>query len=146
MVTAEAQRFWSKVEKTGGCWLWTANKFVGGYGSFRPTGSRGASPVRAHRWAYEHIVGPIPTGYQIDHLCRVRHCVNPEHLEPVTQAENIRRGIAGFVAGARQRAKTHCPQGHPYDSANTYVLGRRRVCRLCHRNNQRRYVAEKVKA
>lgn len=84
-----------------------------------------------HRIAYELLVGPIPDGLQLDHLCRVRNCVNPDHLEPVTGQENMRRGYFG--------TKTHCPNGHAYDEANTYIFsntrGRHRQCRTC--TNQR---------
>ena len=84
------QRFLMKVEKTPTCWLWTAAKQQGGYGMFGAKNTK--KVVAAHRWSYEHFVGPIPKGMQIDHLCRVRHCVNPAHLEPVTPKENLRRG------------------------------------------------------
>lgn len=78
--------FWAKVEKTSTCWLWTAGRTTGGYGQCY-------SPAKgyAHRTAYELLVGAIPYGMTLDHLCRVRHCVNPAHLEPVTSAENTRR-------------------------------------------------------
>jgi hypothetical protein len=85
-------RFWNKVAavKGGGCWYWMAGLFRGGYGQFRF-----GRNTRAHRVAYEALVGEIPAGLDLDHLCRVRHCVNPEHLEPVTRKENIRRGETG---------------------------------------------------
>lgn len=77
-----AERFWAKVDKSGpsGCWFWTASKTQSGYGMFHGKG--------AHRYAYELLVGPVPTGFQLDHLCRVKHCVNPDHLEPVTPRKN----------------------------------------------------------
>ena len=81
------ERFMRHVRKTASCWLWTGTKQKNGYGSF---GFKGRT-VRAHRWSYEFHVGQIPDGLHIDHLCRVRNCVNPEHLEPVTHAENMRR-------------------------------------------------------
>lgn len=85
------ERFQAKVSPAGdGCWLWTGARFFNGYGQFRGGGG-GSARVRAHRWSYEYHVGPIPEGLQLDHLCRIRHCVNPAHLEPVTQAENNRR-------------------------------------------------------
>lgn len=88
-----------------------------------------AKKVYAHRIAYQLLVGPIPEGMQLDHLCRNRRCVNPDHLEPVTHAENVRRGLSG----AYLRARTHCPKGHPYDQANTYVSNSgSRNCRACH--------------
>lgn len=121
-----ATRFWAKVEKTDTCWLWTA-ALVKGYGRFYDTDMR---PVGAHRWAYELLVGPIPEGLTIDHLCRVRRCVNPDHLEVVTQRENV----------ARVPPKTHCPHGHAFTAANTYIrkpkadgLRPARQCRECAR-------------
>jgi hypothetical protein len=96
-----------------------------GYGAFMVGGRN----VRVHRWAYETLVGPIPDGLVIDHLCRVRNCVNPDHLEPVTHRENIRRG----EAGAWNRVKTHCPQGHEYTPENTRYSGTTRNCRECQR-------------
>jgi hypothetical protein len=82
-------RFMGRVEKTSDCWLWTGGKTKNGYGSFYP--KKGPSKY-AHRWLYALVRGPIPEGMQLDHLCRVRHCVNPDHLEPVTMQENLRRG------------------------------------------------------
>src|ERR1019366_4519713 len=89
-------------EPNTGCWLWTGGLNRGGYGQFM------TPPCTvAHRVAYELFVGPIPEGLQLDHLCRVRSCVNPQHLEPVSQQENIRRGLGGMngaiAAGAKQR-------------------------------------------
>ena len=84
----DAERFWAMVQKTSTCWLWTGSLKVEGYGHFRADGGM----WRAHRWAYENGVGPIPAGLTLDHLCRVRACVRPSHLEPVTQGENNRRG------------------------------------------------------
>ena len=102
-----------------------------GYGQFWD----GTRLVRAHRFAYEQIVGPIPDGLQLDHLCRVRSCVNPAHLEPVTCQVNLLRGTG---ASARNAIKTHCPQGHAYGDFNTYIRpeGWRR-CRECHRAEER---------
>jgi len=123
-----AKRFWSKVNKTETCWLWTGSTSRG-YGSIRLGGADQPRP-QVHRVAYELLVGPIPDGMEIDHLCRVRNCVNPDHLEPVTTSENLRRRI--FVHGNSK--KTHCPSGHPYDSENTYVVSNgHRVCRACRR-------------
>ncbi len=81
-------RFWMKVNFTDTCWLWNAHLDREGYGGF----SVGGMSVPAHRWAYEFCVGPIPDGLTIDHLCRVHNCQNPDHLEPVTRRENVRRG------------------------------------------------------
>lgn len=119
-------RFWSKVEKAGdeGCWTWTAARTRDGHGRFRtPT-----SHVLAHRWSYERLVGPIPEGLVLDHLCRNPPCVNPAHLEPVTAEENVARGTGPSAANA---AKTHCPRGHEYSEANTRRRNGRRHCRAC---------------
>ena len=120
-------RFWERVEKSAGCWLWIGYLDPQhGYGKWNPRS--GGSPQHAHRVAYEQLVGPVPEGLHLDHLCRVRRCVNPDHLEPVTPRENNRRGY-GF-AGVHAR-KTHCPQGHAYDAANTYLYRGMRMCSTC---------------
>lgn len=112
-----------------GCWLWLG--YVGirnGYGSF------GAGKL-AHRVAYEAFVGAIPPGLQIDHLCKVRRCVNPDHLEAVTQRENLLRGD---TVTARNAARTECPRGHPYTPENTYRSNGKRRCRICTLASNRR--------
>ena len=127
--TAEA-RFWMKVNKIEtGCWEWTGAKFRDGYGLFY-VASHGN--IGAHRFSYRLAYGDIPEGLQLDHLCRVRHCVRPDHLEPVTVQENIRRGMAGKL-NHYQKTKTHCPQGHPYDTQNTLFYKGTRRCRECSR-------------
>lgn len=131
-------RFRGKIEvnpKTG-CWEWGDTLNESGYGRFWPASK---DEVLAHRHSYEALVGPIADGMVIDHLCRVRRCVNPGHLEQVTQAENTRRGDAG----AHNAAKTHCPQGHEYTPENTTIIKRSkggtdyRRCRACHREKSR---------
>ncbi len=121
-----AERFWEKVDvrelEPGACWEWTAHLMPNGYGRLRSNGRQ----VYAHRLAYELLVGPIPKGLHIDHLCRNRACVNPAHLEPVTCRENAMRGV-GFAPLQVQR--THCPKGHEYTKENTYVS--KRGCRSC---------------
>lgn len=118
-----AERFWNKVDKRGDdeCWLWTASDNGLGYGCFW----NGERQTYAHRFAYELLVGPIPKGLHLDHLCRTPSCVNPAHLEPVTAQINLLRGVG---ASARHAAKTHCPQGHSYDTIDT--AGARR-CSIC---------------
>jgi hypothetical protein len=128
----DENRFCAMVEVAPtGCWLWKGYLDKGGYGHFscRQLKSRSTS---AHRWSYQYFHGDIPAGLQVDHLCRVRNCVNPLHLEAVTQKENCLRGT-GF--SAKNATKTHCPKGHPYDAANVRLRmtkkGPARHCRKC---------------
>ncbi len=124
-------RFWAKtVVQSNGCWLWTGSTIHNGYGAWIPPGRVGTRLV--HRRAYLALVGQIPEGLDLDHLCRVRNCCNPLHLEPVTRRENARRGEAGKLAAARQRAKTHCKHDHELSGSNLYVCPRgKRECRTC---------------
>lgn len=115
----------NSVESSGGCWLWQAAVSGKGYGSFRtPQGS-----VIAHRAAYELFLGPIAPGMHLDHLCRVRHCINPMHLEQVTPAENVRRGVVRRAA----EPATHCRRGHEFTPETTTWQGRYRRCLPCRR-------------
>lgn len=124
------ERFWAKVNKTETCWLWTASR-KGSYGGFKIEGKT----VYAHRFAYERIVGAIPANRELDHLCRVRNCVKPEHLELVTHAENMIRSISPPAFHAR---KTHCPKGHPYNLFNTYFDARNyRYCKTSQESRKR---------
>jgi len=114
--TVEAQLdHWSYKDPNSGCWIW-AGSTSNGYAM--AVNWRYPGIVRAHRLAYTHFIGEIPKGLQLDHLCRVRCCVNPNHLEAVSQQENIKRGIRPYESHTNGR-KTHCPQGHPYDDKNT---------------------------
>lgn len=122
-------RFWAKVEKGDGCWLWTGNVAGGGYGRFYP-GKPGPVSIAAHRFAYEVEVGPIPDGLVLDHTCRVRLCVNPAHLDAVTQRENVIRS-EGLIAD--QLRQTHCKRGHPLSGSNLYIYKTERHCRTCRR-------------
>lgn len=135
----DTDRFMGKVRinESTECWEWTAYLADHGYGYFW----MGGKNRRAHRVAYAARNGKIATGLVIDHLCRTRHCVNPDHLEAVSPGENIRRGETGL----RNAAKTHCPRGHEYNDENTYVRKSRksRVCRLCARDRQRESAARR---
>lgn len=116
------ERFWVKVEENpAGCWLWQAST-RNGYGCFAVEPGDNAY---AHRWAYEQMVGEIPAGLQLDHLCETRNCVNPYHLDPVTPLVNTRRSSRGNAT------KTHCPAGHEYNEANTKLYRGRRYCVVC---------------
>lgn len=116
-----------KIQTGWNCWEWLASKDRLGYGQFCHEGVN----FKAHRLVYSMVVGDIPDGLVLDHTCRNHGCVNPSHLDPVTQAENIRRGQTGKINN-HHRAKTHCPQGHSYSGDNLYVSpkGDRR-CRAC---------------
>ncbi len=130
------ERFFEKVFPVEGHWLWCASTNPGGYGQF----NNGETMVIAHRWIYEQLVGPIPDGLDLDHLCRIRTCVNPEHLEAVTRSINLKRGYEA------RGLKTHCAQGHPFDDANTFVRSQGgRGCRTC-RNNASRISKAKARA
>lgn len=125
-----------------GCWIWTGQKQDSGYGRL---GIDGTTKV-AHKFIYEQLVGPVPKGMVLDHLCHTesdcpggpecphRPCVNPEHLEPVSPKENIRRGRTGQLEAQR----THCPQNHAYTPENTRINGKSRQCRKCGRDYVRR--------
>lgn len=123
------ERFAAKVEFTDSCWLWTASTMRDGYGRFCYRNRRWL----AHRWAWTFLRGPIPDGLSVDHLCRVVQCVNPDHLEPVPIAENIRRSPHSH--------KTHCIRGHEFTPDN--ILWQRdggRRCRACKREYERDYM------
>lgn len=125
------KRIQDKIEvQENECWYWIAYTDPDGYGRVRWNNKAG---YFAHRAVYEILVGHISEGLQVDHLCRVRHCVNPKHMEPVTNKENINRGSKNStLKGQFQRNKTHCSRGHPYDVANTYVTPKGwRMCRAC---------------
>ena len=121
-------------EPMSGCWLWTAGLNASGYGQMN-TMKRESSAL-AHRIAYEHFISPIPPGLDIDHRCRVRCCVNPQHMDLVTRGENVARGLQG------QRMRTACTRGHTYEAGsfwlvrhgtrngNTYMS---RVCIACNK-------------
>lgn len=143
-VLSENERFWSRVDKhgpipmarpeLGPCWLWIGFRQREGYGRFSPEKTR---TCLAHRWSYEHANGPIPNGLEIDHLCRNPPCVNPKHLEPVTERVNTLRGVGPTARNAR---KTHCVQGHPFTPDNTILRPHGgRTCRVCSQERSVRY-------
>lgn len=122
-------RFWALVDKNGpsGCWLWIGHrdpKYGHGRWTYRPEGATKSRCVRPYRFAWNLLRGEIPDGLQLDHLCRVPACVNPDHLEPVTPLVNVRRALP-----FRTRA-THCPKGHPRTPDNLYG-GAGGQCRTC---------------
>lgn len=133
-------RFWSKVKKTASCWNWKAAKNSFGYGGFSLNGKWKGS----YRVSYEDKNGKIPEGLVIDHLCKNKSCVNPEHLEVVTQKQNIMRGTWFASLNA---VKTHCPKGHEFTPENTISYKRKtwiqRQCRICHNIDCKNYYSRK---
>src|ERR1700726_1094484 len=131
-----AQQFWAKVQQQGDCWLWMGTRSRGGYGRFKINRQRRT----AHRWLYERVYGPVPTGRELDHLCRVRACVNPQYLEPVTRRENSLRGIGFCAVNAR---KTHCLRGHLLEGKNVYIQPKSgsRECMVCRKARKRAALA-----
>jgi hypothetical protein len=128
------ERFWSSVDAEGDCWEWTGSLHPSGYGQFR---AKGKKMWRAHRYAWTELVGAIPRGMTIDHLCKRRSCVNPDHLEVVTSEENNARSGSFSAVNAR---KTHCKRGHEFTADNLYTQytkGRPgRLCKRCTRTYQ----------
>jgi hypothetical protein len=128
-------RFWPKVAKGSGCWQWTGALNNHGYGVVR--GAEGRA-VLAHRVSYELSAGSIPDGLTLDHLCRNRGCVNPDHLEAVTHAENMARGTLA--------TRTHCLNGHSYADAKRRPTEWGRECPECERQYQRKYRKQRQEA
>lgn len=144
--------YWSRVDKNGPipphrpdlgpCWLWTGPLHHTGYANvgFHEGGRR--IQEGAHVWAYRTHVGPVPRGKELDHLCRVRHCLRPSHLEPVTKRENWARGESPSAIVRRTQA---CMAGHPFDDKNTYRSAKgSRNCRACNKAARARYVAKRM--
>ena len=125
-------------EPMSGCWLWTGPTSLG-YGQV----TQNYKHLKAHNIAYQLLVGPIPQGLILDHLCRTPACVNPDHLEPVTNGENVRRGLSSTQLLAKFRAQTHCKHGHEFTPENTYIYVHRgwkmRHCRQCANQRARLY-------
>ena len=125
------ERIERRVTKTDACWLWTGKTNRDGYGMYawRP------DTYLVHRVAYQALVGDIPDGKELDHLCRVRNCCNPQHLEPVTHEENVKRGDSPWAKKARQ---THCKRGHEFTPDNIFRKSNgTRECLTCKRNRYR---------
>lgn len=142
------ERFEEKLNHAdGGCIEWTGGTNGVGYGMFFKEWAGGANTrVLAHRWYFEYKRGPIPKGLHLDHLCRNPICVNPDHLEPVTQRENTLRGVGVAAVHAK---KTHCVNGHELSGDNLMIRsnGRWRDCRACKREkDRRRYHQRKANA
>lgn len=136
-------RFWPKVAFGDwlDCWKWAAFCRPDGYGVIQMR-NRSPRSQLAHRIAYELLVGPIPEGLQLDHLCRVRSCCNPLHLEPVTGRENLLR--SPLTQASINAAKTHCPARHPYTPENTRLSREgSRYCLTCKRIKNREWRARR---
>lgn len=140
------RRFFEQIaELPDGCWMWTGATCSLGYGRFSVHGI--SNP--AHRYSYQLLIGDVPPGLEMDHLCRMRECVNPFHVEPVTHAENMRRSSLAYKRdpesfrhhlwdrshvrrpGNGVPLRTHCSRGHEFSAANTYILKGSRYCRAC---------------
>lgn len=128
-------RILNKVKKTPSCWIWMGGKDSAGYGRTYIGGkAEGKSIYRiAHRIIYELFRGTDISGLELDHICRNKICVNPDHLDPVTHLENVRRGISGQYL----RKRTHCPSGHEYSTSNTSFYKNMRSCKTCKRIKRR---------
>ena len=140
--TPAVDRALAKVSYDHGCWVFHGSRLKAGYGKILKDGGRGGEMALVHRVIYEAFVGPIPDGFDLDHLCRNTSCCNPLHLEAVDRSENVRRGIGwekgAVVAAEKARAKAHCAKGHEFTPENTYLFTTpagetKRFCRTCRR-------------
>lgn len=134
------ESFWARVHKVEmtGCWVWRGHINKQRYGTWTFWENGKGRTVYPHRYAYELLVGPIPEGIVLDHLCLNRTCCNPAHLDPISCAENVRRGLESRQFPGFNESKTHCPAGHPYDGDNLHVRANgMRDCRTCARDRRR---------
>lgn len=136
-----SDRFWEKVDKSGDCWVWLASKNTKGYGKFSSNGV----PVMAHRFSWEQVNGEIPRELVVNHLCENKPCVRPDHLELITNAENLRYSGVGQKNAEHHKSKTHCRNGHEYTKETTRQTFRKnrisisRRCMVCFIATQERY-------
>lgn len=123
--------FEERVCRTDDCWVWTGTISMNGYGMLGVGGRKGKK-LYAHRVSYNLFVGEVPEGLDLDHLCRNRRCVNPDHLEPVTRGENTRRGDLPKILKQRAKDRTHCMNGHIFNDSNTRLRkSGGKICRTC---------------
>lgn len=138
--TSLIARFEAKIQKTDTCWIWIGARAPNGYGQIVVSGPRRV--LLAHRLSYQTYVGPIPDGLVIDHLCRVRACVRPDHLEPVTVGENSARGMHPHQIARRAG---RCTKGHALTPENSYLTkDRRRICKICAKARTAAYLVRKA--
>lgn len=117
------------------CWLWNGALNDKGYGLTKYKGE----PIKAHQLTYNLVGGVVKEGLELDHTCRVRRCCNPDHVEPTTHSENVKRGLLSSVSAKRYAEVTACPAGHPYSGTNLYINKEgHRYCRQCGREGQKR--------
>jgi len=135
------ERLMEKVEfADNGCWVFTGGLAANGYGMISAGSRTGRRRTpRTHRVTYEHFVGPVPDGLDLDHLCRNRACCNPAHLEPVDRKTNVARGV-------KKTLQTECKNGHPLSGDNLIATPKQRKCRTCRRAANRRYERKKGQA
>lgn len=144
---SQADRFWEKVEKSQTCWMWRGAVGSAGYGNVQYEGRT----WRAHRLAYALILGELPDQMPdgsravLDHLCRTTLCVNPAHLEPVSDRTNIIRGVGPALAKIQNVDQTFCKHGHPLFGKNLYVQPKTgyRYCRTCQRRRRAEWAARR---
>lgn len=138
-IESKVNRFFEKlyIEQNTGCWIWTAQKNKFGYSLFRGFKSISQS---GHIFSYKFFKGGIPEGLELDHLCKNRSCVNPNHLEPVTHFINLERANHWSI---KNKNKTHCIRGHEFNQENTYLLNGLRRCRVCKKLSRKRTITSR---